>query len=140
MEIVYSEDQIDNIAEKILSAVTGKTILFYGPMGAGKTTLIKAIVGALGGAQLGNSPTFSIVNEYSSKDGQLLGYHFDFYRLEDEYEALDIGLEDYLAQDAWVFMEWPEKIASFLPADATVLQINIIDAATRKITLKAQAD
>ncbi len=138
MELVYSEDQIDRIAEKILSTISGKTILFYGSLGAGKTTLIKAIVSALGGAQQGNSPTFSIVNEYSTKKGELLGYHFDFYRLEDELEALDIGLEDYLSQDAWIFMEWPEKIASFLPMDAEVIRIEIIDAKTRKIILKQQ--
>ncbi|MEN8790001.1 MAG: tRNA (adenosine(37)-N6)-threonylcarbamoyltransferase complex ATPase subunit type 1 TsaE [Flavobacteriaceae bacterium] len=140
MVIIYSEDQIDKIAEKILSTVTSKTLLFYGSMGAGKTTLIKAMVNALGGGQQGNSPTFSIVNEYSSKEGKLLGYHFDFYRLEDEVEALDLGLEDYLSQDAWVFMEWPEKITSFLPADAEVILIDIIDVETRKIILNPKAE
>ncbi len=136
MELTYSEDQIDTIAEQILAAVSCKTILFYGSMGAGKTTLIKALVKALGGAQKGNSPTFGIVNEYSTRNGTLLGYHFDFYRLEDEEEALDIGLEDYLSQDAWIFMEWPEKIASLLPDDAVILQIDLIDTQTRKISLK----
>ncbi|MGB5692009.1 MAG: tRNA (adenosine(37)-N6)-threonylcarbamoyltransferase complex ATPase subunit type 1 TsaE [Flavobacteriaceae bacterium] len=135
METVYVEDQIDQIAEKILSSVTDKTILFYGPMGAGKTTLIKALLKALGGAQQGSSPTFGIVNEYSTEGGKLLAYHFDFYRLEHEYEALDIGLEEYLSQDTWIFIEWPEKAASFLPPGAVALHIKIIDENTRKITL-----
>ena len=138
MEFVYVEDQIEKIAAEILTSVNNKTLLFYGPMGAGKTTLIKAMVKVLGGAQQGSSPTFGIVNEYSNGDGALLGYHFDFYRLEHEYEALDIGLEEYLSQDTWVFIEWPEKAASYLPPAAVALQIDIIDAKTRKITFSSE--
>ena len=104
-------------------------------MGAGKTTLIKALVKEMDGEETANSPTFGIVNEYHFKDGSLLGYHFDFYRLNDETEALDFGLEDYLAQDCWIFMEWPEKIPSFLPEERTEIHIEIIDSVTRQIRL-----
>ena len=83
-------------------------------MGAGKTTLIKAILKEMGAIDSGSSPTFGIVNEYHNKDGELLAYHFDFYRLNDETEAYDMGLEDYLSQDCYIFIEWPEKIPSLI--------------------------
>lgn len=136
MELIFKEDQIVEVAASILKLVSNKVLCFYGEMGAGKTSLIKALVGELGGAQKGNSPTFGIVNEYNRKDASLLGYHFDFYRIEDETEALDLGLEDYLNQDVWIFMEWPEKITSFIPEDATRLTISVLDPKTRKITVE----
>lgn len=135
MELVYTEDQIRDIVPKILASSESKIFSFNGPMGSGKTTLIKAMVRALGGAQQGSSPTFGIVNEYSYKDGSLLGYHFDFYRIENENEALDIGLEDYLSQDVWIFMEWPEKIEALIPADANRLIIEVLNPETRKIVI-----
>ena len=137
MEFIYKEEDIDQVATEILNSVGSAAILcFYGSMGAGKTTLIKAIVQKLGSEQAGNSPTFGIVNEYSHSDGALLGYHFDFYRIEDEKEALDIGLEDYLAQDIWIFIEWPEKINNLIPVDAVKLNIEVIDKFTRKLSLE----
>jgi tRNA threonylcarbamoyladenosine biosynthesis protein TsaE len=135
MEFVYTENQIEQILPDVLSAIPNKFLLFHGSMGAGKTTLIKALVKVLGGAQQGNSPSFGLVNEYSTEGGALLGYHFDFFRIEDEEEALDIGLEEYLSQDAWIFMEWPEKISSLVPEDATHLFIDIVDPQTRKLTI-----
>lgn len=105
-------------------------------MSAGKTTLIKSRLKELGAAHTGNSPTFGIVNEYHNQNGELLAYHFDFYRLNDETDALDLGLEDCLSQDFWIFIEWPEKIASFLPEDATDVYIKIIDAETQAIDLR----
>ena len=138
MEFIYKEEDIDQVAGEILNATGSNAILcFYGSMGAGKTTLIKAIVKKLGAEQAGNSPTFGIVNEYSHPDGSLLGYHFDFYRIEDEKEALDIGLEDYLAQDVWIFMEWPEKINNLIPEDAIKLNIEVLDKLTRKLNMEA---
>ena len=135
MNITYTEKQLTDIVPRILELSDSKLLCFYGPMGAGKTTLIKAAVNELGGAQQGSSPTFGIVNEYSFEDGSLLGYHFDFYRIEDESEALDIGLEDYLAQDVWIFVEWPEKIESLIPDDAVRFLIEVVDKQTRKISL-----
>ena len=136
MELVYTQDQLADVAHRILDVINTKTICFHGSMGAGKTTLIKALVKHLGGAQSGNSPTFGIVNEYSNKNGSLLGYHFDFYRIEDEIEALDIGLEDYFAQDTWLFIEWPEKITSLIPPDSSHVHIEILDPQTRKLNVQ----
>ena len=133
MTTKYTEAQIKEVAQKILKEASSKVLCFHGDMGAGKTTLIKALVQEIGGADTGSSPTFGIVNEYHLQNGALLGYHFDFYRLEEETEALDLGLEDYLYSKAWVFIEWPEKIPSLLPDDANHLYINIIDNKTRSL-------
>ena len=132
----YSENEISAIAHEIITNATSKTLCFYGEMGAGKTTLIKALVKKIGNIETVNSPTFGIVNEYQHKSGEVLGFHFDFYRLNDETEALDLGFEDYLNQNVWVFIEWPEKISSFLPEDKTDISIQIIDAETRQIQFK----
>lgn len=133
MNRVYTEDHIKEIAVQLIKACQTKILCFYGEMGAGKTTLIKAIVQELHGADSANSPTFGIVNEYHFKSGKLLGYHFDFYRLDDEMEALDLGLDDYLDQDAWVFIEWPEKIPSLLPEDVTNIFLEVLDMNRREI-------
>lgn len=135
-EIIYTQTQIQEIAQQIIDSAPSKTLCFYGDMGAGKTTLIKALVQALGGADTANSPTFGIVNEYHFESGELLGYHFDFYRLDNETEALDMGLEDYLDTNAWVFMEWPEKIPSFLPDDTTDIYLEIVDNSIRRLVQK----
>ena len=138
MEIVYQEEEISDVASRLLKNIErAQMICFYGSMGAGKTTLIKAIVRQLGAEQYGNSPTFGIVNEYSSPDGTLLGYHFDFYRIEDENEALDIGLEEYFSRDVWIFIEWPEKIESLLPEDAVKVNIDVVDDLSRKLTVES---
>lgn len=132
--MTYHKNEISVAARELLEAATTKTVCFHGEMGAGKTTLIKALVKELGGIDAASSPTFGIVNEYHNNDGGVLAYHFDFYRLEDETEALDIGFEDYLNQDAWVFIEWPEKIKSFLPEKTLNLHIKIKDFETREIS------
>ncbi len=131
----YKQAELQKIAKSIIATVSSKTLCFYGEMGAGKTTLIKALVHELGGADEASSPTFGIVNEYHKEDGSVLGYHFDFYRLNDETEALDLGFEDYLNQDVWIFIEWPEKIPSFLPEAMHQLKIEILDPTTREISI-----
>jgi len=136
MVLQFTLEEIGAIAKQVIKSSSLKTLCFYGEMGAGKTTLIKALVDKLGGGAIANSPTFGIVNEYHKIDGSLLGYHFDFYRLEDETEALDLGLEDYLNQDVWVFIEWPEKIQSFLPEDTTNIYLEVVDHQTRKLSIK----
>jgi len=132
--MIYQEHDILKVAEHLIKEVSSKTLCLYGEMGAGKTTLVKALVKKLEGADTVTSPTFGIVNEYHHIDGSVLAYHFDFYRLNDENEALDLGFEEYLNQNTWIFIEWPEKIPSFLPDDATAVRIEILDATTRKIS------
>lgn len=133
MDITFTESRIQEVARQLIAAVPGRVLAFYGDMGAGKTTLIKALLRELGAGDTGSSPTFGIVNEYHNKEGALLAYHFDFYRLEDETEALDLGFEEYLRQDAWIFMEWPEKIAGLLPEDSCRVELEIADTDKRRL-------
>ena len=135
MEFIYSENELRKIASEIIHNSKSKILAFYAPMGAGKTTLIKALVKELGGKDNVSSPTFGLVNEYENLNGDLLAYHFDFYRLEDEMEAMDMGLEDYLNTKGWVFMEWPEKIPNLVPIDAQIIKIEILGEKTRKLLL-----
>jgi tRNA threonylcarbamoyladenosine biosynthesis protein TsaE len=115
-------EELTPIAEKILANLATKVILLTGPMGAGKTTLIKALCKKLGVIDLVSSPTFSVVNEYFSPTHGTI-YHFDWYRLEREEEALDLGLDSYLESEAFCFMEWPEKISNLLPQEFDLLHI-----------------
>ena len=135
MEFIYGENELKKIAKEIIHNSKSKILAFYAPMGAGKTTLIKALVKELGGKDNVSSPTFGLVNEYENLNGELLGYHFDFYRLEDENEAMDMGLEDYLSTNGWIFMEWPEKIPNLVPINAQIIKIEILGKKTRKLTL-----
>jgi len=134
MHLEYTQQEISKVAQKITQNTNIKTLAFYGSMGAGKTTLIKAIVKELESIDEASSPTFGLVNEYHNKEDEVLAYHFDFYRLKDEMEALDMGLEDYLNSDKWIFMEWPEKIPNLLPSDVRTIKIEILDATTRQIS------
>ncbi|MBT8187696.1 MAG: tRNA (adenosine(37)-N6)-threonylcarbamoyltransferase complex ATPase subunit type 1 TsaE [Croceitalea sp.] len=125
--------QIDDVANELLQTQKSKTFCFFGQMGAGKTTLIKALVKKLGSADEVSSPTFGLVNEYHSPKGEVLAYHFDFYRINDETEAMDIGFEEYLASNTHVFIEWPELIPNLLPDDVNQVHIDIQDENTRHI-------
>jgi tRNA threonylcarbamoyladenosine biosynthesis protein TsaE len=133
IELSFDLDSIDDIAESLLEKVTTKTVLFYGEMGVGKTTLIQALVKKLGGKHV-TSPTFSIVNEYEV-DNDIV-YHFDFYRIRNEEEAYDIGIEDYFYSGHWVFIEWPEKIAEILPNESDISYLKLNKDGSR--TLKFQ--
>ncbi|WP_207429317.1 tRNA (adenosine(37)-N6)-threonylcarbamoyltransferase complex ATPase subunit type 1 TsaE [Pedobacter sp. SYSU D00535] len=131
---VKSVEELEEVAAKILAqAGDEKTFLFYGPMGAGKTTFIKSLCSALGVEDAVSSPTFSIVNEYSYPKGLI--YHFDFYRLKAESEALDLGFEDYLYSGEYCFIEWPEKVNSFLPE--RYFRISISEAGENERVLSA---
>ena len=112
MEIRFSLDEIKAVASKLIVHFSEKTILFYGDMGVGKTTLIKELATQLGVKDTLSSPTFSIVNEYQTRNNLL--FHFDCYRLNSEQEALDIGIEDYLNAGHYTFIEWPQKISGLL--------------------------
>ncbi|MBU2901905.1 tRNA (adenosine(37)-N6)-threonylcarbamoyltransferase complex ATPase subunit type 1 TsaE [Maribacter dokdonensis] len=135
MEFIYNKGELPNVAKQIVTHSKSKILAFYAPMGAGKTTLIKSLVKELGSSDTVSSPTFGLVNEYALETGELLGFHFDFYRLNDESEAMDMGLDDYLSSNGWIFMEWPEKIPNLLPADIQNITIEIIDETTRKLIL-----
>tara|TARA_R110002050_G_scaffold16019_2_gene49085 strand:- start:183011 stop:183424 length:414 start_codon:yes stop_codon:yes gene_type:complete len=137
MKKEYTQNQLNEIAKEIIAKAPSKKLCFYGEMGAGKTTLIKALVKELGCNEEPSSPTFGIVNEYHKANGDLLGYHFDFYRLNNETEALDFGIEDYLYLDEWLFMEWPEKISSLLPNDTVAIFLEIVDIHKRTISFES---
>lgn len=123
MEIIFSLDEINQVAKKILHEKPKKVILFHGVMGVGKTTLIKALAKELGVNDATSSPTFSIVNEYQADDNLML-YHFDMYRLKSEVEALDMGIDDYLYSGNWCFIEWAEKIPNLLPEDYSTIHLS----------------
>lgn len=131
MKKTFTLIEIDQIAKELIEIFGSKIILFNGEMGAGKTTLISAIVRALGGIEDASSPTFSIVNEYKVVDDFV--YHFDFYRIKNYYEALDIGVEDYFCSGYWNFIEWPEKIKMLLPKDVTIVNLTIENEDQRTI-------
>lgn len=131
----YSLNEVDSIASEIISQSSSKVLLFYGEMGVGKTTLIKSICKALESDDVISSPTFSLVNEYHTRNGAPI-YHFDFYRIESEEEALDIGVEDYFYSDAWCLIEWPNNIENLLPLDATEIQLEYSGNGQRTIQLK----
>jgi len=128
----YNIEDIDAAAEEIISQSGGaKVFLFHGEMGAGKTTLIKAICKVLGSDENISSPTFSIVNEYLIPKGKI--YHFDFYRLKNQAEAMDMGCEEYFYSGEYCFIEWPEKIPDLLPDQYVDIMIGIISDNSREI-------
>ena len=123
--IINSLDEIHEVANKIINQLQYKLITFEGEMGAGKTTFIKEFVKALGTNDDVSSPTFSIVNEYETDNG--IVYHFDFYRLNHEEEALDFGIEEYLYSNQYCLMEWPNKIVNFIPDEHHTITIENVD-------------
>ena len=131
--INYKLEDISLAADFILKNVTCKTLLFNGFMGSGKTTLIKALVNRLGSTDNVSSPTFSIVNEYNVNGSTV--FHFDFYRIENEYEALDIGIEDYMSQNNWCFLEWAEKIPNLVPNNINYINFKLSDGNNRTIEI-----
>ena len=107
-------EDLDEIAKQLIESIgSQKKIVFFGEMGVGKTTLIKSICKVLNVQDVVTSPTFSVVNEYQNKDGNSL-YHFDFYRIKNQEELFDLGLEEYIYSDNYCFIEWPEKAEGLL--------------------------
>lgn len=135
MNVNYSLDETPSIAKMLFENIKTKTLLFYGEMGVGKTTLIKELCSLLGVEDTANSPTFSIVNEYRANDSSAI-FHFDFYRIENEDEAYDIGIEDYLHNNNWCFIEWPDNIKNLLPLDSVIIEITLLNDGKRNIQLK----
>ena len=135
MEINFSLTQIDEVAQEILALNPKKIILFNGKMGVGKTTLIKALARQLGVKDATSSPTFSLINEYLTRPGNFL-YHFDVYRLNNETEAYDVGIDEYLYSGNWCFIEWAEKIPNLIPNEHSIINIEELESGERNLILK----
>lgn len=137
MQIEYNLNDISGVAAQVVDLLKSqgcRIVLMEGEMGAGKTTLTKAICGLMGADEDEvNSPTFAIVNEYDVP-GDLI-YHFDFYRIKNQTEAIDFGLFDYLDSGRWCFMEWSEKVADLLPDETITIRIEIVSETKRRITI-----
>lgn len=135
--LIPSLDKIDDAAREFMAQMGDETVYaFYGEMGAGKTTFINALCRALGVEEdPTGSPTFSIINEYRSDTTAELIYHFDLYRIESTYQALDIGVEDYFDSGALCLLEWPERIADILPDDTVRVDITENPDGSRLLTI-----
>ena len=135
MEItIDSMDGIREAARQFIGNMGDASVFaFYGSMGAGKTTFIKAICEELGVEDVITSPTFAIVNEYRANETGELIYHFDFYRIKKIEEVYDMGYEDYFYSGALCFIEWPELIEELLPDDAVRVRIEEIEGGKRKV-------
>ena len=132
--MINNLSEIGRVAEEFLRQTGSNGIYaFYGSMGAGKTTFISALCDALGVEDEVSSPTFTIVNEYRASDGMPV-HHFDFYRINNIREVLDIGYEEYICDEGISFMEWPEKIEEILPEDVIEVHIDVRDDGARVIT------
>ena len=130
---VKSLDELKHAAEQLISfGDSEKIFLFYGDMGAGKTTLIKSLCECLGTKEPVTSPTFSIVNEYQGESAKI--YHFDFYRLKNQSEALDLGYEEYFYSGNYCFIEWPEKIPDLWPDHYISVDVLVISDNERLLT------
>ncbi len=124
MEIIFSIDEINDVARKIIDENPNKVILFHGQMGVGKTTLIKALALTLGVNDPTSSPTFSLVNEYKIATNNFV-FHFDVYRLQSETEALDMGIDEYFYSGNWCFIEWADKIPNLIPKDHSTIHLSL---------------
>ena len=134
-------DAINEAAKEFMAEMGDYTVFaFNGEMGAGKTTFIKALCQELGVEDVTNSPSFAIINEYRSDTTAELIYHFDCYRLENEMEAEEIGVEDYFYSGALCFIEWPERITDLLPDDTVEVEVVEEEEGTRTFTLTYPED
>ena len=136
--LIEDEIQLLKVAQQIMEyAADQRVFLFYGEMGAGKTTLINSICSYLGVEEHTSSPTFSIVNEYRIPNSSI--FHFDFYRLKSQNEALDLGYEEYFYSGAYCFVEWPEKIPELLPENYLKIKIEVMEDNKRMVYLSNQS-
>ena len=126
--------EVSIIAKEIIKNSTSKIILFHGDMGVGKTTLIKEICKTLGTEDLISSPTFSIVNEYITSNDETI-FHFDFYRIDNEEEAYNIGVEDYFDSNHWCLIEWPSVVENLLPLDNVNVYLTVLEDGQRNIQI-----
>jgi len=126
MKILIKDKRYLSVAARKLLKYTAKNrlIAFYGSMGSGKTTIIKAICKELGAVNQVSSPTFTLVNEYRTTKGEVL-YHIDFYRIKNRDEVFDSGMEEYLSGTSYCFIEWPDMVEGVLPAETIIVKISV---------------
>ena len=135
MDVSFSLNKINEAAGKFLKAIAGKNIIaLHGEMGAGKTTFVHAVCNMLGVKNSVSSPTFSIINEYISAEGKTI-YHIDLYRLKNEQEAINAGVEDCLNSDNVCLVEWPEIAPALFPNDTVHCYISITGDSERKLVI-----
>jgi tRNA threonylcarbamoyladenosine biosynthesis protein TsaE len=133
--LIKDKKQLKVAARRILERISGqKIIAFYGQMGAGKTTIIKALCKALGVEDIVSSPTFTLVNEYKTTGGTTI-YHIDFYRIRKIEEVFDFGIGEYFASGSYCFMEWPELIEEILPPETVRIRITVGDKEQRRLEI-----
>lgn len=138
MEIIYDLNKITVTARDLIKLLKHRVVLFEGGMGYGKTTLISALVKELGSYDVVTSPTFGLVNEY--KRAKLNIYHFDFYRIENIQEAIDIGVEEYFNSGSWCFVEWSEKIKELITEPYSQVNISVLGEVKRSLVLENHPD
>ena len=131
MEYVYNLDNINKASKLVIDNIKTTVVRIDGKMGAGKTKIISSICMQLGVKEVITSPTFSLLNTYQSSNGPI--YHFDFYRLQNSNEALDIGIEEYLESGNVCFLEWAEKIEDHLPLNYDHYILKVLNDNTRRI-------
>jgi tRNA threonylcarbamoyladenosine biosynthesis protein TsaE len=135
--VIDSLDELKDVAEAVVESLDGRNVVaFCGAMGAGKTTLISAIMEHLGSEDTVTSPTFALVNQYGTAAGEAV-YHFDFYRIKKLDEVYDMGYEDYFYSGALCFIEWPELVEEVLPGDAVKVIIEEVEDGTRSVRLES---
>ncbi|WP_281846478.1 tRNA (adenosine(37)-N6)-threonylcarbamoyltransferase complex ATPase subunit type 1 TsaE [Olleya namhaensis] len=134
MVIQYTLNDVEAVAKTLLETVDSKIILFEGEMGVGKTTLIKTLIKLLGSNDVVSSPTFSIVNEYIAENQSI--YHFDLYRIEDEDELYDFGIDTYIYNNNFVFVEWPELLKPLIQDKYSVVKITLSENTSRTISIE----
>ena len=133
--LIKDKNHLSAAAKKLLKYTRDKKILaFYGSMGAGKTTIIKAICEVLGSVDIVSSPTFTLVNEYRTTAGETL-YHIDFYRIKKQEEVFDFGVEEYLSGESYCFMEWPELVEEILPPETVKIRVVADDDEQRTLSV-----
>ena len=136
---IYSLDNIGEVAKRFLKVIDERTLVaLHGVMGAGKTTLVYNLCRVLGVRGNISSPTYSIIKEYEGEDQRII-YHIDLYRIKDEYEAIQAGVEDCLNSGNLCFIEWPGLVINIMPSNYLKVEIAILNETTRQLTWKVHA-
>ena len=134
--VIDSLEDLPKVAEAVIESLDGRSVVaFFGPMGAGKTTLISAIMEYLGSADTVTSPTFALVNQYYTAVQEPV-YHFDFYRINNLSEAFDMGYEEYFYSGDLCLVEWPERVEELLPEDVMVVRITPLGESSRQFVIE----